>query len=153
MLDAEDILLGREALVDQLAAYKKLKSHRITVVFDGGSAPVTASRRHQQKGIRVYFSRAGETADTLIKRLARSERERALVVSSDRDVAKAAASSGAATIGAVDFEQKLLTALFGDRSQEEEDNGGGWRPTTKKKGPARRQSRRKRFNRKKIRKL
>ena len=87
MLDAEDILLGRAALIDQLAAYKKLKSHRLTVVFDGGSASVTAPRRQQLKGVRVHFSHPGETADTVIKRMVKSERERALVVSSDREVA------------------------------------------------------------------
>ncbi len=153
MLDAEDILLGREALIDQLAEYKKLRSHRITVVFDGGSAPNSAPRQHQEKGIRVYFSRAGETADSLIKRMARNERERALVVSSDRDVSAAASACGSATIGAVEFEQKLLTAIYAQGPQDEDIEHSGWKPTTKKKGPARRQSRRDRHNRKKISKL
>jgi len=39
ILDMQDIQLGREALVDMLAAYKKVKPHRITVVFDGTTAP------------------------------------------------------------------------------------------------------------------
>lgn len=153
MLDAEDILLGREALIDQLAAYKKLKSHRLTVVFDGGSAPAAASHRQQLKGVRVRFSRPGETADAVIKRMAQSERERAIVVSSDREVAAAATACGAATIGAADFEQKLLLAVYGGTPEADEDENTGWKPTTKKKGPARRRSRRDRFNTKKIRKL
>ena len=43
-LDQQDIMLGREALVDTLAAYRKIKHHRITVVFDGSTLlpdPVT----------------------------------------------------------------------------------------------------------------
>ena len=35
MLDMQDLQLGREALVDMLAAYKRFKAHRITVVCDG----------------------------------------------------------------------------------------------------------------------
>lgn len=153
MLDAEDILLGREALIDQLADYKKLKSHRLTVVFDGGSAPSGTTRRHNEKGIQVRYSRPGETADALIRKMVRKERERALVVSSDHEVTAAAEACGAATIGATDFERKLIAAMVNDFPAIDEDETSGWTPTTKKKGPARRQSRRARFNRKKIRKL
>jgi hypothetical protein len=153
MLDAEDILLGREALIDQLATYKKLKSHRLTVVFDGGCAPPGSTRQFNQKGIRVRFSRPGETADAVIKRMARREGERALVVSSDREVRTAADACGAATIGAADFEYRLLSAVSGGFPAGEENTHSGWIPTTKKKGPARRRSRRARFNRKKINKL
>lgn len=153
MLDAEDILLGREALIEQLAAYKKRKSHRLTVVFDGGSAPSGTTRRHSEKGIQIRFSRPGETADAVIKKMVRSERERALVVSSDREVMSAAEARGAATISAAEFEHRLLAAMYDDYAGSEEESDSGWLPTTKKKGPARRQSRRARFNRKKIRKL
>jgi predicted RNA-binding protein with PIN domain len=44
-LDQQDIMLGREALVDMLAAYRKIKPHRITVVFDGRSSPVFSPQR------------------------------------------------------------------------------------------------------------
>ena len=33
--DQTDLQLGREALIDNLAAYKRIKKHKITVVFDG----------------------------------------------------------------------------------------------------------------------
>jgi predicted RNA-binding protein with PIN domain len=153
MLDAEDLLLGREALIDQLADYKRRKSHRLTVVFDGGSAPPGSSRQFNRKGIRIRFSRPGETADAVIERMVRQERERALVVSSDREVRTAAEASGAATIGAADFEFRLLSATDDSFPAEEEETHSGWIPTTKKKGPSRRQPRRDRFNRKKISKL
>jgi hypothetical protein len=41
-LDQQDIMLGRDALVDMLAAYRKIKPHRITVVFDGHHSPVSS---------------------------------------------------------------------------------------------------------------
>ena len=44
-LDRQDIASGREALVARLAAYRKLKPHRITVVFDGAQAPAFAAAR------------------------------------------------------------------------------------------------------------
>ena len=85
--DQQDIMLGREALLDMLAAYRKIKPHRITVVFDGHNSPVFSPQRNRQKGISLRFSRSGESADEVIKRMAHREREKALVVSSDRDVA------------------------------------------------------------------
>jgi hypothetical protein len=83
----------------------------------------------------------------------RQERERALVVSSDREVRTAAEASGAASIGAADFEFRLLATTDDSSPAEAQAAHSGWIPTTKKKGPARRQPRRARFNRKKIRKL
>ncbi len=153
ILDRQDIQQGREALVDMLSAYKKLKAHRITVVFDGTRAPLFSQQRDRQKGISVIFSHSGETADAVIKKMARKERQKALVVSSDQDIVRSAASCGAATISADDFENKLAMSLYMDGSEMDRDNNEGWKPTTKKKGPSRRLSRRQRRNRVKIRKL
>ncbi|MEJ2040550.1 MAG: NYN domain-containing protein [Desulfosarcinaceae bacterium] len=150
-LDRLDLKQGRDALVDLLAAYKKIKAHRITVVFDGMDAPVYASKREQVRGITIRFSRAGETADSVIKRMAAREREKALIVSSDREVVQAAEASHAATIGAADFEFKLLLADADGAPPSE--NGSPHSLTTKKKGPSRRASRRERRNRRKTLKL
>jgi len=35
--DQKDLQLGREVLLDKLAAYKKIKHHKITVVFDAAN--------------------------------------------------------------------------------------------------------------------
>ena len=152
-LDAEDILLGREALIARLADYKKIKSHRLTVVFDGTSAPFGTSRHYTDKGVQIRFSRPGETADAVIKRMVAKERQRALVVSSDREVASAAEAKGAAIIGAGEFEFKLLAALDAGDFEAADKDSSAWKPGTKKKGPARRRPRRDRYNRNKIRKL
>lgn len=152
-LDQQDIMLGREALVDMLAAYRKIKPHRITVVFDGTNSPVFSPHRNRQKGIFVRFSRSGESADDVIIRMANKDREKALVVSSDRKVADSAASSGAATISARAFEAKIEMAAHLDNPISGADENTGWTPTTKKKGPSRRLPKKKRRNRMKIRKL
>jgi predicted RNA-binding protein with PIN domain len=152
-LDQEDIMLGRDALVDMLAAYRKIKPHRITVVFDGHHSPAFSQHRDQKKGIAIRFSRRGESADDLIKRMAIKEREKALVVSSDLEVANSATAHGAATISAPLFESKIGMALQLDGLEIEADDRAGWTPTTKKKGPSRRRSKKQRRNRMKIKKL
>jgi hypothetical protein len=152
-LDQQDIMLGREALVNMLAAYRKIKPHRITVVFDGSNSPVFSPQRSRQKGISIRFSRSRESADDVIKRMAHKEREKALVVSSDRDVADFSAASGAATISASEFETKIEMAAHSDSPIGEAEDFQGWTPTTKKKGPSRRLPKKQRRNRMKIKKL
>ncbi len=152
-LDRQDLQLGREALIDRLAAYKKVKPHKITVVFDGAGSIDADSSRDRVKGIHVVFSRRGQSADAVIKNMAAREREKALVVSSDREVTLAAASFQAATLPVSEFETRLALATSMETTGETGDDGGGWIPTTRKKGPSRRLSKRKRRNRMKVRKL
>ena len=152
-LDDQDIQLGREALLDRLAAYRRTRHHRITVVFDGANAPLFSQHKSQIKGIHVKFSRSGESADAVIKRMADREREKALVVSSDLDVVNFATSKGAATISSPKFEEKMELAAYMTIKGIESEEKDGWVPTTKKKGPSKRLSKKKRRDRIKTRKL
>ena len=154
-LDQQDIQLGREALLDTLATYKRIKHHKVTVVFDGTNAPSISKHRDYIKGIKIKFSCMGESADAVIKRMAAREREKALVVSSDRDVINFATSQGAATISSPEFEGKITMASYVDSKgvDMEDEEKGGWIPTTKKKGPSKRLSKKDRRNKIKIRKL
>lgn len=153
ILDRQELQLGRDALLDMLGRYKRVKGHRITVVFDGINAPSFSQQRDQVKGIKIKFSRKGESADTVIKRMVFGEKEKALVVSSDMDVVKFAASKGAATISAPLFEEKIAMTAYLETKGVERENDGGWVPTTKKKGPSRRLSKKERRSRAKIKKL
>jgi len=152
-LDHQDIQLGREALLNTLSSYKRIKHHMITVVFDGTHAPPLSQHKDRVNGIKIKFSRSGETADNVIKRMAAREREKALVVSSDLNIVNFAASKGAATISSPAFEEKITMAVYMDTKKDEDQNQEGWVPTTKKKGPSRRLSKRRRRNRVKIKKL
>ena len=144
-LDIQDLQRGREELVDMLAAYKRLKPHKITVVFDGTAAASLYGDRDRSKGIRLRFSSGGESADDVIRRMARREKERAMVISSDREVITAAESAGAATMDSAAFENKVAMARYlSVKGGEEPDEHTGWQPTTRKKGPSRRLSKRKR---------
>lgn len=145
---------GREALCERLVVYKRLKGHPITVVFDGTRAPNLGVERRRRMGIDILFSRYGELADSVIKRLVAKEGQRAVVVTSDKEVREHAARLGAATIGSEEFEHKMTMAVAMDSvSDDTVDQETGWRPTTKKKGPARRRSKRDRRSRVKTRKL
>ena len=153
-LDRQDLQTGRERLVDMLAVYKRVKSHRITVVFDGPTDPVHSQYRDRVKGIDIKFSSGGQSADTLIKKMASQEKERALIVSSDREVVDAAQQYHSATIGSSEFEEKLMLAAYTHlKGADEESENSGWSVTTKKKGPRRRLSKQMRRNMTKIRKL
>jgi len=152
-LDRQDIQIGREALLNMLAAYKKIKRHKITVVFDGTNAPFLSQHRDKIKGVEIRFSRVGESADTVIIKMAAKEREKALVVSSDLEIVNTVASQGSSTISSPMFEEKIAMAEYISVKGVDRENNDGWIPTTKKKGPRKRLSKIKRKSRLKINKL
>jgi len=152
-LDRKDLQAAREALLEALAAYRRVKPHKITVVFDGANAPYLSPARDVRRGIEVKFSRNGEPADTVIKRMASRDRARALVVSSDADIAHFADSQGAATISSQLFEQRIAQTSLEMLADGEVEDSDGWVPTTRKKGPSRRQPKRQRRNRIRIGKI
>ncbi len=155
-LDRLDLELGRDALIERLSAYRRIKPNRITVVFDGTQAPAIGTRQEKRSGISIVYSPVGEIADSVIKRLADRERERAVVVSSDRDVIHHAEQAGCAVLRSEDFARKMTDACwYGTDSDvaEMDEETGGWTPTTRKKGPSRKLPRKQRKTRQRIDKL
>jgi len=145
---------GRQALLERLVSYRKMKHHPMTVVFDGTNADNFMVARSRRRGIHVLFSRRGELADSVIKRIVMRERERAIVVSSDREIADFAAQHGAGAIDCTEFERKMEMATYPDMDQTDSaEIEEGWKPTTKKKGPSRRTPKRQRKSLVKKRKL
>jgi predicted RNA-binding protein with PIN domain len=111
-----DVAAKRDAFIAELARYARLKGHAITVVFDGfppgiatkagGASGIAA----YPAGLRVLFAEH-ERADDVVIRLAQRLRERATVVSSDREVRDASRSSGCVVLGAQVFDERLAEAL------------------------------------------
>jgi len=158
VLDQRDIELGRHGLLNLLSTYKQIRSHQISVIFDGRGAPSNNMAWDQYQGIRIRFSRSPKLADDVIKELVIKERERAVVVTSDRDVMQFAQEKGAAVISSVQFEKKLraISSIKMGLDPEvmfREEEHEGWVPTTKKKGPSRKLSKKERQNRLKYEKL
>lgn len=67
--------------------YKKIKTHDITVVFDGYKSGAGVENVAVCGGVKVIYSRLGERADDVIKRIISKDRKEWIVVSNDRDIA------------------------------------------------------------------
>jgi len=100
----------REALIQELARYRQTKAHPVTVVFDGWQAGLGAERREHRSGVEVVYSRRGERADQVIRRLVEGYGRDCAVVSSDREVADHARARGAFVIAAWEFDARLRAA-------------------------------------------
>jgi len=141
----------RDRLIDQLLAYQKLKPCRITVVFDGWQGGWNTEKREEKRGIELIFSKLGEKADEVIKRLAKEKGSGAIVVTSDREVSRFAERMSVAVIPSEQFQEKLeevsANKLEENLEEEEEEKG------IKKKGLARRPSKKEKRARTALKKL
>jgi predicted RNA-binding protein with PIN domain len=139
-LEQVELQKAREGLIERLARYKRVKGHSITVVFDGWQEGRAAGQRERSRGIEVVFSRAGEKADDVLKRLAAEKKGAAVVVTSDREVASFAEKKGAGVMSAPDFEDRMEMARFYDLKGGEEEASPDRPVAPEKKGPSRRLS-------------
>jgi predicted RNA-binding protein with PIN domain len=139
----------RERLIDLLSAYQKQKSCEITVIFDGWQDGWSTETREKKKGIEVLFSKRGEKADEVIKRLVKEKGSGTIVITSDRDVARFSQRMDIAVIPSEEFREKLGggSSDMPEESPEEEENG------MKKKGPSRRLSKKEKRTRAASKKL
>jgi predicted RNA-binding protein with PIN domain len=112
--EGESLQAGRDALCRLLADAARSSGDQFTVVFDGARGGGTALG---SRGVRVVFSRARERADDVLARLASAG---VAVVSTDREVQKAAARAGAIPITADDFLVRVLAPPSPDRGEEDE---------------------------------
>lgn len=77
---------ARDGFVDLLINYKKIKAHDITVVFDGYKNGAAIETILIKGGIKIIYSRLGERADDVIKRIISKNRKEWIVVTSDRSI-------------------------------------------------------------------
>lgn len=131
-LNSTQLQWERDRLIEQLSAYQKLKPCGITVVFDGWQGGWSTEKRERKGGIEIIFSRLEEKADEVIKRLAKEKGSGAIVITSDRDVARFAERMAVSVISSEQFREKLevSTNKFEDIFEEEEEEEKG----IKKKG-------------------
>jgi uncharacterized protein len=97
-LHARRTSLAREALVKKLRDYQDWTGVHVAVVFDGKGPAVSASSEPGE--IQIFYSRAGQTADSIIERLASkyAPRFKLLVATSDVLEQETASASGAECI-------------------------------------------------------
>jgi len=137
-LNAIQLQWERDRLIDQLSAYQKLKSCGITVVFDGWQGGWNSEKREKKKGIELIYSKLGEKADEVIKRLVKGEGSGAIVITSDHEVARFAERMAIPVIPSDQFREKIERSEVNvDEVFEKEDEVG---EVSKRKGPSRRLS-------------
>ena len=92
--------LARDALVKRLRDYQDWTGVQVAIVFDGKGSEVSASSEPGE--IQIFYSRAGQTADSIIERLASkyAPRFKLLVATSDVLEQETASASGAECISA-----------------------------------------------------
>ena len=92
--------LARDALVRKLRDYQDWTGVRVVVVFDGRGTAVDASAEPGE--IQIFYSREGQTADSVVERLASKygSQYRLLVATSDYLEQETASACGAECISA-----------------------------------------------------
>ena len=90
--------LARDALVKKLRDYQDYTGVRVVVVFDGKGS--SATEQTEPHSVQVFYSRAGQTADTIIERLANKYAKKfdLTVATSDFLEQETASACGAACI-------------------------------------------------------
>ena len=150
---------GRKALIRFTALYKRRKGHKMTVVFDGWEGGPAEEERDRQEGIDIVYSRRGEKADDVIKRMVQHRGEECVVVTSDRDIADFVSRRGGTAVSSQDFEaliDKVKDRMSDTQSRSDEGydkDEDDVREGVKRKGPSRRLSRKKKAAIVKLRKL
>lgn len=123
-VEAFEFSKGRESLLEWLSDYRRGNNNPITVIFDGGKGGGIAEERDIFKGIKIRYSRLGQTADEIIKQLSIKEREKALVVTSDLELSTYCRSQKAGVIRSEDFaikiQEKKRTASSGVSKEEDQ---------------------------------
>lgn len=141
----------RDRLINQLSAYRQLRAFEITVVFDGWQGGWSTEKKERRKGIELIFSKLGEKADEVIKRLIKEKGSGVIVITSDRDISRYAERMSVTVIPSDQFQEKMEISSIrtekGIEQDEEEERG------EKRKGPSRRLSKKERRVRAAFKKL
>ncbi len=151
-IDGRSIEDGRDALLELLHEYRRIRGHRITVVFDGKYSYNLSRERERIKGIDVIYSRRGEEADSIIEEIAREKRHGVTVVTSDTSVLKRVEGYGSVGITSQEFEVAIQEAIYGGGDIEDEDKGYRIQKG-KMKGLSRRPSKKEKLKKKRLKKL
>jgi uncharacterized protein len=145
---------GRNALIARLVEYGNKRSHQITVVFDGVKNGWAEEGRDREGKINIIYSRHGERADDVIKRIATQTAGEVIVVSSDREISSYVSKLGKTPLSSPEFEIIMNKVISSSPEQiPPAQKNDVHERQSKKKGPAKRLPRAKRQTQTKIKKL
>ncbi len=127
-------------MIRLLSGYRKIKSHDVTVVFDGWKSGAAREEIIKTAGITVIYSRLGENADYVIKRIIGRDKREWIVVTSDRDIASFAWANGSIAVPSERFRTVIGRSariegeyeLLDEEDSQEEHRRGSPRTLSKK---------------------
>jgi hypothetical protein len=151
--DTEEVARGREKLMAMLASYRALKPSPMTVVFDGWNEGALTEQHAREKGIEVIYSRRGEKADEVIKRMVSQARDAVIVVTSDSEIAHFCKGRRCEVLPSPLFEEKVAFARYADQKGGLENEEPLPPRTTRKKGPSKKLPKAKRRQLESLKKL
>jgi predicted RNA-binding protein with PIN domain len=125
----------RDGLIEKLSVYRQAKSIEILVVFDGWQAGWNTEKRERKKGVDLIFSRVGEKADEVIKRLIREKGSGVIAVTSDREISNYAGKLSVPVLPSEQFRERMEQASVS--VTEEYDKGEEEEKQFKRKGSSR----------------
>ena len=146
---------ARKELIDHLQKYSQSKLHDITLVFDGWKSGNKDQTKTRAAHVTVIYSRLGETADVVIRKMLTPDNKPWIVVSSDREIYDYAARKDFAAITSDEFEDKLCRALHDNSGSipDMQDNDDDYPSTAGFKGNPRKLSRRDKKKQQALKKL
>lgn len=145
MLQRLELEVAREALLKRVGSAAGLKTaSQITVVFDGHLSGNTAETVQRRGRIVVIFSKLGETADEVIKRLVRQSvaPEVIKVITQDWEIKDSITAGGASSTNIT--RRPSIKSKNTKNTAEDEAEDKGWNASTRKKGPSKRAPKRQR---------
>lgn len=134
-LNSIELQWERDRLIEKLSLYRQARPAEIIVVFDGWQGGWNTEKKEKQKGIELIFSRIGEKADEVIKRLVREKGSGAVVVTSDREILRYAEKFSVPVIPSDPFRERMEQSSM--RVKEECDKEEEEEKRFKKKGSSR----------------
>ncbi len=117
----KDLERERNRLIEKLKRYRNKRGHQIILVFDGYRSDRLKRDIVEHTGIKVIFTKAGETTDEFICSFLRNTSAQWVVVSSDHLIQKEAWSNNSIPISSEEFEVALERALGSDQKEENQD--------------------------------
>lgn len=107
--------------MSKLISYRNRTCHHITIVFDGWKSGAHRQEEEIRGGVRILYSRLGDKADAVIKKMVSDGSREWIVVSSDRDIADHAWASGSVPVASGLFLERLEQT---DNDAGDQDIGG-----------------------------
>ncbi len=137
--EAKDPEAGKAAALKWLGEFAQSTGEILWVVFDHYSSLERERTESKAYGLKVILSRGAYTADEEIVAMVQDLGERAIVISSDKEVLSGARRNGASILSSQEFERevaKVLQALSGEREDLTpwpETTGRAFKPPKEKK--------------------